>query len=818
MVCGSVQECDQITEIKIKQILRDGSIKCLVILDGLDEYKVPDTCRVRGFPNSDGLVNCTILCTMRPWRMINLQLVLDSTCDKMVQILGLKDDSINAVMSSILVNFYGLKKNSLLYKEKLTIFKIKSYRQDRSLMKIPLMLTASCLVWYEEGDVPSRSEIYCDESYFMTHFYLKLSEMTITRAENKHTIVQLYLEENRQNTNTPLDLPNILSEFHYIVDFFDIIKPVGRLALQDLMSDEPHLVFPRHKLEREIGQSKVELALKTGILSQAKAPGLSYQQRVSFSFYHKSIQEFVAALVIASQDREALTSFYTHCNSVEKVMELSNMIIFVFGLDPEVGCQLSDHLKNFVNSDADIIQHRKNQHSSLEGDNKIREMYRLQCKWFNEMKHNLSFTNNTDCKATLHVCDVHLSFSDDVSVASELVSMKDNSIVSVEMHFLHHPFHSILKHLPACKHLTTLYLEYCGDAQSNDLLSSVLLQLEHLQNVTYSLDSDFKVDGTAVVRAMDKLPALKSIEFASITLTDKVVLNQKLETVSLIGVQPTHFIIPSLLWCRQLRYIRLWDIELTNTMVLTCMEQLDKLVLRSVKCAHFILSTIHQCSQLTHLVLQWFALTGDVKLPSQLQTLKLCEMECAHFILSSLQGCTHLTSLEVEGLSSTEDCKLLARVLPQLIYLQYVSYKSFKRTPEEENVSRNKPWQEYVDEVFDEKVAGNVAIVNALQTLTRLRKIKLEYVGLHDAGTLLLTPHMTQLEKVKLERIVMSPRRWQEFISSLLKVQHEVHVKLGPFETNIDSDTVSKLHSSPQFAVSEETRYGTKYITFHAVH
>ena len=73
--------------------------------------------------------------------------------------------------------------------------------------------------------------------------------------------------------------------------------------------------------------------MKAGVLSQAKAPGKSYEEQVSVSFFHKSYQEFMAALYLVCGGTEALTSFRAHCNTVDKVMELSNMIMFVFGLD-----------------------------------------------------------------------------------------------------------------------------------------------------------------------------------------------------------------------------------------------------------------------------------------------------------------------------------------------------------------------------------------------------------------------------------------------------------------------------------------------------
>ena len=826
LVCCSVSGCDLRTRQKMKQILHDASISCLVILDGLDEWRAPDACRVMGFPDSDGLVNCTLLCTMRPWRMVNLRLGLDSTCDKVVQILGLQQRSVKTIIKNVLVNFYGFDISSALYKQKFKHFCANAKLPGmKSLLKVPLMLTSSCVVWNEEverdrdqGDLDSyesscieSDDYYSDSddsscsgsdentvSYFMTFFYLKMIEITIARAKLKHEMVRYFLLEKQKNGNTSQDIPHILSVFCHITDFFDVVKSIGRLALYDLVSDQTYLVFPIDKLERDIGHSKVELALKAGILSQTKAPGLSFQQRVSVSFYHKSIQEFIAALYMASEDTETLTSFCTHCTSVDKVIELSNMIRFVFGLDPVVGCRLSDHVREVVNCDTDIIQYRESTHNS----DKVKEMYKIQCKWHSEMKQNLSHPHNTDHTPTLRVTDIYLSRSwpdsvnvEDVSVASELVVMEDNSIVSVYLNEVRHPVHSILQHLPGCKHLTTLYITNITDTQGRELLPEVLPQLVQLQCVVYGNEKlcpgkHCPPGDTAVVRAVQQLPALIYIELRYITLTNVVTLPLQLETVKLYVVHPAHLILPSVCQCIQLNCIELERINLTDTVTLP--PQLQMIKLMYVYESHFILQSLCQCSQLTSIELVLIDLTDTVTLPSQLQKVKLDYVQPAHFILPSVPGCNNITSLHIlQCLNTMEDCKMLVSVLPQLQCLQYIHYDG--------------RWSSCGS-------AGHAAVVSALQHLTQLTHIELGWIELGDDATLLVTPHMTQLQEVKLTHVDMSARRWTEFVSSLLRVQHKVTVSL--IWTNIDGDTVKTIHSSPHFTVTEESRTN---IEFHTV-
>ena len=487
LVCDSVSS-DQNTKQKITQMLRDDSIPCLLILDGLDE------CRVERFPENEGLKNCVVMFTMRPWRLITLRLGLDRDHDKVVKIMGLKKESVEKVFNNVLVNFYGLKLASSSYLNKFKRFCLNAKLPImRSLITIPLMASAACLVWNEEDDVSLESDQGI--SYFITLFYLKLVELLIARGEGKYNGVRDFLMEMRQRPNTSKNLPDTLAEFSHIIDFFGVIKQIGQLTLQDLMSEETYLVFPKDKIERDIGQSTVELALQVGILTQTKAPCLSYQRRVCVSFFHKTVQELVAALSIVCGDSITFTSFCTHCDTVEKVLSMSNVIMFVCGLNPSVGCKLSEHVRAISDNDADIIQYRRKTLSRTlyvfsvvsKGEDKVEELCNMQYKWYNEMKQNLSFTHNADHELAFDVSDVHLDThcdQDQVSMFSAVMSRENNNIVSVCLKDLRSNSNkSVIKHLPICKHLKSLYTL----GIEIDKLESVLPHLVHLEHIVLGL-------------------------------------------------------------------------------------------------------------------------------------------------------------------------------------------------------------------------------------------------------------------------------------------------------------------------------------------
>ena len=158
--------------------------------------------------------------------------------------------------------------------------------------------------------------------------------------------------------------------------------------------------------------------------------------------------------------------------------------------------------------------------------------------------------------------------------------------------------------------------------------------------------------------------------------------------------------------------------------------------LSNVKPSHFILPSICRCSRLTCIELDDITLTDTVTLPPQLQTVKLDNVCPAQFILPSLPRCLNITSLYI---TLYGDCEMLAGVLPRLQHLQYIHY--------------NGALCSSFDIVGIFCVAANhAAVVSALQHHTKLTHIELENIDLGDDGTLLVAPHMTQLQKIELKQ------------------------------------------------------------------
>ena len=791
LVCDNVSG-DENTKQRIKNSLANGNIPCMVILDGLDEWRAPDTCRVQGIPDSDGLVNCVVFCTMRPWRLVNLHLGLDGSCDKVVQIIGLKHDSIETVIRNVLVNFYGMQRNSdVCWNVQQRYLRKAKHPTIEKLMTIPLMLVASCLVWYEEDEIPTKLEQgkvlsslnYTDVvRYFKTSLILKLVELSITRAENKYRALKLFLDEKRQSPNK-VDIP-ILSDFKHIIDFFEVIKPISVFALQALLSKETYLVFPKNELEREVGQSTVELALKAGILSQNKAPGVSYQQRVSVSFFHKTVQEFVAALSIACGDSDTFTTFCTHCDTVEKVIELSDVIMFVCGLNPAIGWKLSEHCMNIANKDTSFLHYRDGRMLNSKSDHfaDIKELKNIQYKWLAEIKENLSYTRNTDFEAAFHmyICDVRLDDCSDqvfADMISEIMSSGNEHIKSVCLCSPKPSVRGIIEYLPLCRNITSLNIENI-ESTSKEQLAKVLPRMVRLQHVLYrgSLQ-EYKSD-LAVLNSLQVLDTLKCIELLNIYLVKTVTLTNmpQLETVVLQTIHLAGFILPPLCLCSHLKHMELKDVDPTKTVTLTTtnMSQLETVVLQEMRNVNLILPSLCWSSQMKHVKLENIHINDDTSLTAT----PLTKTRCEQFMCFTHRP-NRLSSF-IRFFNSDELAEV--EIHPKVIYFEQGCIRS------------TFSWYGNVDDMAQLSVF--------LQNLIDPKPIRKEETDQNNTCPLFNTQLRTQLEKIELDKLEMAPEMWTEFVNCLLNKRRKVNVEL--IRTNIDDATLSTIQNCPQFIVTED--------------
>ena len=527
LVCDSVCNKRQRFIARTKRLLDRDDICCLIVLDGVDEWQNPPG--FTGLPTSDGLsMKCVLLWTLRPWKLVHLQLKPKHD-DHIVNVSGLSPYSVAKVIENILIRFYGLKGEELKNRF-LAYCKKVTDKTLQGIMRMPIMLIAACHLWHREKAIGFNKSSDSQQSFSKTHLYLSLLDLMIQNSVEKQR-KQGSTEQNPaaslfndidNNPPTHPGLPEILKTFHHISHFIDMLLPFCELAFTDLMSAETKLVFNMGQLERQLGKSHVDLAHRLGLISQAKVRSdIGRPQNVSVSFYHKSVQELLAAMYMTCGNRDAVTTFCDYCSTLEKVMETANVTMFVVGLDLSFGCRICEHITNIVNNDSDITEYRR----TLDWDHwgRVVQLYDTQCEWYRELTHVRTVTGDTSPPPSLHVTDIYLdddSDIDTVRLTVNLMSANLGTIVSVYLWNVHHPLHGVAQNLPQCPKLTALYISYMRNTENRDLLLSVIPRLTQITTVHYNVGILSDAADRAVVAAVMSLTQLVCIRLEGVDLDE----------------------------------------------------------------------------------------------------------------------------------------------------------------------------------------------------------------------------------------------------------------------------------------------------------
>ena len=526
MVCDAVcNDCPEEID-RTKRLISNKKVRCLIVLDGVDEW--PNPPGFTDLPSTRGLsMKCVLLWTMRPWKLVHLQLKPKHD-DHIVTVSGLSPYGVAKVIEKILARFYGLTGKTLK-----SIFLTYCEKVDdktiAGIMRMPMMLIAACHLWHREDASGLNKSFNTKQSFSVTHLYLELLDQMIQNAVRKQSkqgnLTQnpetSLLSDKEINPSTHPDMPIIFRKFQYVCKIINMLLPFCELAFTDFVSSEIKLIFNKDQLERQLSKSQVDLAHRLGLISQAKIRGKYPQPNVSVSFYHKSVQELLAAMYITCGPPDALTSFCGYCSTLNKVMETANITKFVAGLDPSLGCRICEHITNIVNSDQGITEYRR----TFDDDHLVRvaQLYWTHCEWYRELTHVRTVTGDTSPPPSLHVTDIYLdsgSDSDTVRLTGDVMYSNRDTIVSVTLLVVHHPLHGVAHYLPQCPKLSVLCIIKMSNKENRDLLLSVIPRLTQLTTVRYNGYLSVAAD-RPVVAAVMSLTQLVRIQLEYVSLGDE---------------------------------------------------------------------------------------------------------------------------------------------------------------------------------------------------------------------------------------------------------------------------------------------------------
>ena len=353
LIFSSTLERLTVHEATFRKIIEKCSEEVLIILDGLDEYaKILDY---------KGLNKCTVISTTRPWKY-------DIVCSKspklkvdlLLKLKGLNSDGVAELSKKVIKILTGAFGDDTQDEDGVNDFDeqasecvehFKSVGLSESV-KIPLILIFMVECWFENEKQLSPS---------LTCNLISLLIIILQRGKQKLSESDKTAYKTLKSTWYREDeIPACFSENTKISKHYGLLLQLSHLAYLGLSSKskELSLVFKEKQLKQHFKPGETDVCYKFGLLSKSKmSTSLTGPINVSVSFYHKLVQEFFAALWIIEKT-DAFETEKETLTSINKVLEMENVILFVCGLQPSLGTKLTEHFADMCNNDPAVVKHR----------------------------------------------------------------------------------------------------------------------------------------------------------------------------------------------------------------------------------------------------------------------------------------------------------------------------------------------------------------------------------------------------------------------------------------------------------------------------
>ena len=274
--------------------------KVLLMLDGYDEYSAEISSPVHQIWKGSLLRDCTLLVTTRPRKKDELR----PGSHTQFEINGFDQWQVKTFARKFL-------------RDQTEVFKFTDFLDGRDLWdlaEIPLLLLMLVLSWKDsdyQGPSTSRADVY--NSFCQT----LLDHVTAKTSDETFRSVDEYRED---------------------------LAKLGELAWQALLNDCLYLKLS--KLPEDI-RLRIKKFIDFGLLQASNHSFSPRPEKLAF-FLHKSVQEFLSALFIVGNLKNAKAETInplSKVDSVKRFMELVEVFKFVFELSPEAAGAVFQHLK-----------------------------------------------------------------------------------------------------------------------------------------------------------------------------------------------------------------------------------------------------------------------------------------------------------------------------------------------------------------------------------------------------------------------------------------------------------------------------------------
>ncbi|XP_060552568.1 uncharacterized protein LOC132713880, partial [Ruditapes philippinarum] len=321
----------------LKDLLRDE--KCLVILDGLDEWTHPDNDCTRipkSIPHRYAREKCVILTTTRPWKL-GVSNLKTSQIDKTIELVEFnKYYSRQFKINAIKMLIGNIKEDKLRNK----VSRFEEHIRDNDLKEMestPLLLLYLICLWL--GNVPIGNST--------VGLYTGIIQLLLSRTEKIHG--QFHSSCLTFSSN----VPDCFKNYKHCSGYYMFLVSLGKLAFHTLLSNkkENSLVFDNDVAEKYLNQEDLKLSSLSGILSVNKVKTL-VNENFRISFAHKTVQEYFLAIYVCFQNTsEGQEMILKECHCLQNILDMSKVFVFISNMNPKLMSAISSELMSVINDD-----------------------------------------------------------------------------------------------------------------------------------------------------------------------------------------------------------------------------------------------------------------------------------------------------------------------------------------------------------------------------------------------------------------------------------------------------------------------------------
>ncbi|XP_053388374.1 uncharacterized protein LOC123550235 [Mercenaria mercenaria] len=367
-------DCDSVHTMLSKQyshhildtVLSNEPENCLIILDGLDEWsqeKQVSQFQTKGLPTRDLRKGYTVLTTSRPWKFHSLN-IHEREIHLKVDLKGIHPDSIKIMTKKsikILNAFTRKDKSEIDFEERLKKCSVSS------ITHIPIILQQLICLWFND----KFQETSMIATY--TNILELILQWTKARSDGDYELDSIRIQSK---SSTQEKVPEYLNKYELCNGYSYAIHHLSRLAFETLFGKDKDqsLTFRDATLQRHnIPDILTNFGMKTGILVQDKRIRLSEISspvRSTYSFLHKSVQEYLAAVHIATEFegmtetplaekcKRCAMKYLKTCRTVEDILDKSNVFVMLCGLEPCLISHITMYIYIIVNTDQRLSNYR----------------------------------------------------------------------------------------------------------------------------------------------------------------------------------------------------------------------------------------------------------------------------------------------------------------------------------------------------------------------------------------------------------------------------------------------------------------------------